>query len=46
VELYDHDADPGEFNNLAGNPAQAKIMAHLKSLLSGVTHDPPKASAP
>ena len=46
VELYDHDADPSEFTNLAGNPAQAEIAAHLKGLLSGVTHDPPKQKAP
>jgi uncharacterized sulfatase len=35
VELYDHDADPGELHNLASDPAQAKTLEDLKALLRG-----------
>jgi uncharacterized sulfatase len=35
VELYDHDADPGELHNLAADPAQAKTLEDLKALLQG-----------
>jgi iduronate 2-sulfatase len=35
VELYDHDADPGELRNLAADPAQAKTLDDLKALLRG-----------
>jgi uncharacterized sulfatase len=34
VELYDHDADPRELKNLAGDPQQAKTLEELKSLLA------------
>jgi iduronate 2-sulfatase len=34
VELYDHSRDPGETRNLAGDPAQAEILAGLKALLA------------
>lgn len=33
AELYDHDADPGEWNNLASDPKHAKIAAELKGRL-------------
>jgi uncharacterized sulfatase len=33
VELYDHDADPKEHKNLAGDPKQKKIIEELKVLL-------------
>jgi uncharacterized sulfatase len=35
VELYDHDADPRELKNLAGDPQQAKTLEELKALLAG-----------
>jgi iduronate 2-sulfatase len=35
VELYDHDADPGEHKNLASDPAHAKTVEELKALLAG-----------
>lgn len=34
VELYDHDNDPHELKNLAGDPAQAATLAELKALLA------------
>lgn len=41
VELYDHDKDPREYHNLAGDPAYAKTMKELKRLL----HAPPTEKA-
>ena len=33
AELYDHDADPHEWNNLAKDPKFAKEVAEMKKLL-------------
>lgn len=33
VELYDHDADPGEFNNLARDPKYSERIKELSELL-------------
>jgi iduronate 2-sulfatase len=33
VELYDQAADPGEMKNLAGDPANAAVIAELKALV-------------
>lgn len=41
VELYDHEADPGEFTNLANDPKQAETITRLKAMMSGVTLTPP-----
>ena len=35
TELYDHDADPKELQNLAGDPRHAKTVEELKALLAG-----------
>lgn len=35
VELYDHQADPHELKNLAGDPKSAAIEKELKALLAG-----------
>ncbi|MDP2897663.1 MAG: sulfatase [bacterium] len=34
-ELYDHDRDPGEYVNLAADPAQANTVKNLRALLRG-----------
>ena len=33
TELYDHQSDPGEMKNLAGDPKQAATIAELKTLV-------------
>ena len=33
AELYDHDHDPGEWRNVAADPAKAKTLADLKAKL-------------
>jgi arylsulfatase A-like enzyme len=34
AELYDHDNDPGEWQNVAANPANATALADLKRQLA------------
>lgn len=34
LELYDHDADPGEFTNLAHDPRHASTLKELRALLA------------
>jgi len=34
IELYDHDADPGEFTNLAKDPKHAATLKELRALLA------------
>jgi arylsulfatase A-like enzyme len=50
TELYDLDADPGEWHNLAGEPEHAKMVKELQKVLGrwmNDTHDflPPPAAA-
>jgi iduronate 2-sulfatase len=33
AQLYDHDADPAELNNLVDDPKQAKVVAEMKALM-------------
>ena len=33
VELYDHDADPHELNNLAADPKHAEVVEEMKALV-------------
>ena len=33
VELYDHRRDPGEYRNLAGDPAHRETLRRLRALL-------------
>ncbi|MCH8859187.1 MAG: sulfatase-like hydrolase/transferase, partial [Proteobacteria bacterium] len=44
AELYDHDADPREYVNLAGDPKWARVQSQMRRLLGGV--EPPRADAP
>ncbi|MFB3828426.1 MAG: sulfatase [Bryobacteraceae bacterium] len=51
LELYDLRSDPDEFNNLAGDPAHARTLENMKSLLSNWMHAtcdylPPAYAAP
>jgi uncharacterized sulfatase len=39
-ELYDHDADPHEARNLAGDPAHAQTVAELRELLRAIRQQP------
>lgn len=34
LELYDHDADPREYTNLASEPRHAKTLSELRALLA------------
>jgi iduronate 2-sulfatase len=43
VELYDLASDPGEYRNLAGDPARKDVIARLKAMLPG---DPPPSLGP
>jgi uncharacterized sulfatase len=40
AELYDHERDPGEYNNLARHPVHAGAIAELKQLLRSRTSGP------
>jgi uncharacterized sulfatase len=41
AELYDHDADPHEYRNLAADPRHAGTVKELKELLKGGVAEPP-----
>jgi iduronate 2-sulfatase len=41
VELYDHDADPHEYQNLADDPKHADTVKELKALLKKGVAEPP-----
>jgi uncharacterized sulfatase len=34
IELYDHDADPQEYHNLASDPKHAEVVKELRALLA------------
>jgi len=34
IELYDHDADPQEYHNLANDPRHAAVLKELRALLA------------
>ena len=41
VELYDHDADPKKYKNLAEDPKYADTVKEMKELLKGGVAEPP-----
>jgi uncharacterized sulfatase len=45
VELYDHDADPKEYKNLAEDPNSAEIVKEMKALLKKGAVEGPKPKA-
>lgn len=44
VELYDHQADPDEFENLANTPGHENLIAELKRLFDGTARAMPPSS--
>jgi hypothetical protein len=46
IELYDHEADPREEENLAGDPRHAETMGELRALLREKLPWPPPIQAP
>jgi uncharacterized sulfatase len=34
IELYDHDADPQEYHNLAADPKHAEVLKELRAMLA------------
>jgi iduronate 2-sulfatase len=46
LELYDHDADPHEYTNLARRAEHAKTVAEMKTLLERTPSAPNKEPAP
>ena len=45
AELYDHEADPGEWHNLADDPGQAPALAELAGRLSAFRRQYPRRAA-